>query len=160
MTTKDKYRQPAIITDTFYGKEDHGIITVNIIINYTDGGCTQGFGNLNLGSGKNNKKLSEQYISDICYTFGVSKLKDLLDKRCFALFNFGRYNETIEGLESFDTGLRFTHTGWRKKVLGKVDSPFEAEKKRIEESIERAKAGIERDKQRLASLSKEYKSWY
>lgn len=151
---KDKYRQAAKVSSVYNGREDHGIKTISVVIDYEEGG-TQGFGNLFL----NDDDLRKSFINDLCDTFDVDDLKDMVGKKCFALFSFGRWNETIEGLEHADSGNRFVLTTWRKKHFKDIKNPLEAEQEALKDNIARYAENMERCKAKLKTLDKEYKAW-
>jgi hypothetical protein len=146
------FREPGVIKDTFYGKEDHGITTVCVTIDL-DAGSTQGFGNLCL-----DKKLAEDYIEHLCAAFGVSKLRDLKGKHCYALRCFTGWNSDIEGIEA-PSGKRFIHTTWRRKHYPNIMTPLEEKCQELESNIMYATRTIKDCHERLKTLARDYKEW-
>lgn len=106
----DRHRQHATIKSAKGPhKGYHDILTVDLYLDFTSGMC-QSFGGLCLDD-----KLAPSYIQSICQTFGVTEFPQLVDKKCYALYSFDGWNESIEGLESADTGRRFLHEVWRRE---------------------------------------------
>lgn len=141
------------ITDIFVGKEDHGIPTVSVTIEF--GGCTQGFGNLCLP-----KETQETYLEMLCDIFGVSdyNYKKLIGKKCYALRCFDSWNESIEGVESLD-GARFTHTDFRHKLHNTKETVLAARKTYLQDDISRLSELVNRKKKELKTLDHSYVAW-
>lgn len=148
----DRRRELGRIEKIFDGPEDHGIDTVSIGVDF--GSAHQAFGNLCLG------KYRDSFVKELCETFGVGSIVELEGKECFALRCWGFWNDTIEGLESVETGRRFTITGWRKrnKIPG-PESPLAARK----ESLTREILFLDRKKAQLTSelndIRIDYEDW-
>jgi hypothetical protein len=148
---KDKHRVQACISDVFVGKEDHGIWTVSITLD--DMGYTQSFGNLCLD--KENKVPA--FVGAIENLFNVSDIKNIIGKKCYALYSFGKWNEPIEGIEY--KGKRFTLTGFRKSLGEDAESPLTYRIISIEREITQAKQRILDREAELEVISKDYKDW-
>jgi hypothetical protein len=144
-------REEGVVTSVFVGKEDHGIETCYVMLNF--GGSCQGFGGVALQT----KKIQKSFVSDLCKAFGVKTHEDLVGKKCFALRCWETWNEPIEGLEAED-GKRFTLTGWRKK-MGFPSDRLEAQKESLQAEIRCAARRIERCQQELATLEQNFTSW-
>lgn len=112
------FREAGIITAAT--EDASHIQTVWVQVDYSVGG-TQGFGGLVLQE----EVYLESYKTGLCAAFGVQSLAGLVGKRCFALKILGEYQESIEGLESVDTGNQFTHTGWRRSAGLSHETPQE-----------------------------------
>lgn len=157
-------REPGVIAAVFYGKEDHGILTCSIRIDFN--GSTQSFGNLCL-----TEELGPDFVRAVCVSFGVkvptglvllSTLREclgrLIGERCYALRCFDDYNTPIEGLEN-QYGDAFLLTTWRRQHFPDTKSPFETRKAELRQRIESAKQQIARAKVTLAKLPSEYYDW-
>jgi hypothetical protein len=154
MSKRHGNRELGKVGDIFIGKEDYGIFTCSISIEFKGGGV-QGFGGLCL----NKDKLGISFVDDLCKTFGVKELDDLKDKECYALRCWDGFNDRIEGLESVDTGKRFIISNWRRKMGFESLSPLEERRKSLNTDIEFAKQKIERCKKELKNLEKNYTDW-
>ncbi len=152
MSTKDK-RQLATVSNVMYGKEDHGILTCYITLDFDRGGV-QGFGGLIL----NEKGTGPEFVKNICNLFGVSDLKNCIGKKCYALYCFGEYNERIEGLENL-FGQRFTLTKFAKKHFKDVESRLEDRRNGIKKDIVRSQERIKSLREELKGLNKRYTDW-
>lgn len=130
-------KRAAVITDVFYGLEDHGILSCNLSLEFIVGGTTQLFGGVNLsapGSGVD-------FYNSICRLFRAQDLEQIIGKRCYALYCFGNNNEPIEGIET-EYGNRFTLTSFMKRYDSTILSPIEKMKQRYFDEIERSKDRI------------------
>jgi hypothetical protein len=103
-------REKGKIIDVFRGKEDHGILTINIGVEF-EGGSHQGFGNLCLDS----EEMADDLVADLCAVFNVKKLKDLVGKKCYALRCSITWTQTLkdwraclEHASPFGIGVRST----------------------------------------------------
>ena len=147
----DNKRQLGKIVDVWSGKEDHGILTCSIGIDFCGG--HQGFGNLCL-----DEQTLPDFIESVCKVFGVKNLKDLVGKECYVLKCFSHCNEPIEGLETLDD-KRFTLSSWQKKNFPNSKSPYEKRicsiNSRIASDIRRIYAAYEE----LNNLKSEYTDW-
>jgi len=118
-------REPGTIGDTFYGKEDHGILTVTVHIHFgPNSSSVQGFG----GLGFKDRAQADDFIADLCTIFCVKALEDLKGKR-IVLRCFRELNEPIEALQA-PSGQVFALTTWRKKHYPEALDPLAAEKSR------------------------------
>jgi hypothetical protein len=119
---QDGRRELGTIESAEIRDTDHGCLSVEVYIKFRGSG--QSFGGLALQHlDDNNKpeddKLINDYIKSLCETFGVQSLKDLAGLKCYALRPTDNLNEYIVGIESVNTGKRFTHYAWRKKHVSR-----------------------------------------
>ena len=136
-------------------ENNRGLWSSWIFIDFEDGG-SQGFGGLYL----KNKTIATHYMHSVCAAFGVPSWDDLVEKKCYALKNFGGYEESINGIESVDTGFRFTHYKWRKELFPEqTKDPFEERAESIKASIINMERDIIEKKKALANLKSKYKAW-
>lgn len=147
-------QEPGTIISVMYGPEDHGILTCLVTVDF-DGAGAQGFGGLSLG------EQGDRYVAEICRTFGVAKLDDLIGKRCVALYCFPNLQARIEGLEA-ESGARFTHEEWRRKqypeatLLDPLDEEIAGLNANIEslrQRLRRAQSALETVRDRYTPLS-------
>ena len=147
VTVTPNHKSPGIIEGVRGPyKEDHGILTSNIFVKLDNGG-TQGFGGIALDN-----KSAEDWIASLCYTFHVTNLEKLVGKKCYALYSFGRYGDSIDGLISMDTGKKFVLDTWRRKLW-----PAGTPKDRLSSAIESIKANISFQEQRILREKAEMK---
>lgn len=148
-------RELGTIRETTSGDNDHGSLSTWTFIDLDSFG-TQGFGGLAL-----DKKGVKNFLAELCLTFDVSNIKQLKGKRCWVLRSFGTFNETIEGLESKDTGRRFTITGFRKKYYPKADQQnnLEYKRKQLEGDIAWAEGRIVEARAELKKIDTKYIDW-
>jgi hypothetical protein len=146
-----KLREKGKIAKTFLGKEDHGILTCTIGIDLK-GGCYQSFGNLCL----QDKKLADDFVTDLCATFSVKRLADLQGKSCVALYCFDGLNEPIEALEA-PNGKRFVITDWRRKHFPDTLDRLADRKVSIEREIAFLKRRIREEQAKLKCVDAEYR---
>ncbi len=145
-------RELGTISYVKYGTEasDGRWFTVSLGIEFE--GFHQGFGGLALDA----EKYGPDYVADLCKTFNVKDYKKLAGKKCYALRLTDGWNETIEGLESVDTGLRFTHTEWRRKHWPDTPSPLEARKAEIRERAAALRRRADQAERELAEIDSDY----
>jgi hypothetical protein len=158
----DNTRQAGVI-ESVYTTDDHNCYSVWVIVGFR--GSSQGFGGLALqiiedDHGKlGDPKYLEDYKQSLCDTFGVSKIEELKDKKCFALRSFEGWNEAICGLES-ESGKRFTHHAWRKKHFPeKVEDPLTARIKDIKMRMNSAQQSVVHCDNELRTIAMKYKEW-
>lgn len=134
---------------------DHRFLTSWVGV--ADAGGIQGFG----GGFFPNQADLDAYQADLCHTFGVKTPKELVGKECFALRNFGHHNDSIEGLESKDTGKRFLHSKWfRGRYPEKsFKSPLEEKKQRLEENMIRSSRAVAEIEAELERVEENYTDW-
>ena len=151
---EDQKRERGVIESVFSGREpDHDVITCSLHIDF-GGGC-QGFGNLIL-----NDRLLPLFVSALCETFGVATFEDLKGKECFALRCWGFHSDCIEGVESVDTGKRFTIHGWRTSVGVKgVNSPLESRKQYLLNDLASHERRAQEILHTLHTLDEDYTDW-
>ena len=134
--------------------EDRGIETVWIYLEFHGGG--QGFGGLMLRDETHKKT----FVSQLCKTFGVRKLMDLVGKDCYALRCWGFLNDVIEGLESVTTGKRFTISGWRRSQgLTEFGSPLDERRKRLSSDLEHTKRRLKDLEVEIKHVADGYTDW-
>jgi len=96
----------------------------------------------------------------MCEAFGVDDYKKLAGKEGFALYSFGKHNELIEGLESKETGRRFTNTKWARATFGNaIEDPLTSAKHRLQmelHTLERRRVELARE---LVELPSKYVDW-
>lgn len=147
-------KRAAVVTDVFYGLEDHGILSCSIKLEFDVGGTNQSFGGVNLsaeGSG-------QDFLYSICNLFRVRELDQIIGKRCKALYCFGRYNERIEGIEN-EYGDRFTLTSFMKKYDSTILSPLEKERENYFAEINRSVERIWNASKSIDALEANYTNW-
>lgn len=149
----NNFRQPGNITGHFHGEEDHGIMTVMIYLQFSDGGGSQGFGGLALGQ----PGLVDDFIGSLCAAFGVRKLDQLKNAPCFALRCFDESWAQIEGLESAMTGERFVIAEWRRKHFPDAPDPLATRRAHLRSEIAFHRRRIHEMEDELAQLSKSYR---
>ena len=99
-------------------------------------------------------------MHNVCAAFGVPTWDDLVEKKCYALKNFGGYGDSIDGIESVDTGFKFTHYKWRKNMFPEqTKDPFEERSESIKASISNMERNLISKKNELANLKSKYKAW-
>ena len=150
---RDPRRERGRLGKPFVGKEDHGIMTVQIPVSFRGSG--QGFGGLCLDDG-----LDKPFVRDLCEAFGVRDVLRLEGAECYALRCWGFWNDRIEGLESVATGRRFTLTGFCRRHIGKaVLSPIELRAKSILSEIAWAERRAAEELEKLAKVRVGYIDW-
>ena len=115
----------------------------------------QGFGGLYLPDAKSR----EAFIEQLCKAFGVKTKEELVGKECLGLRAFSTWNEPICGLESIDTGKRFTIRNFRKSQGFGDRTRYEEEVESLENDIDRSLERIEQCKARLKTLQEDYMEW-
>lgn len=146
-----RYRKAAKVAGSFYGKEDHGILTCSIYLDHEEGGC-QAFGNLSL-----DEKIGPAFVSSICSLFGVKSLEELKGMSCYALYSFPYFNEMIEGIEV--NGKLFLLTEFRKRFWPDTNSVLEDRKESIKRDIAWATQRIADLEEKLLSIEGVYIEW-
>jgi hypothetical protein len=137
------YREDGKIVSIFAGKEDHGILTVGLGVEFRTG--HQGFGGLAFDNDGIKKKA---FLADLCAVFGVSDHEQLVGRPCVALRCFDTWNSPIEGLES-TSGKRFVLTDWRRKHWPEIE---------ILDPLEERIAAMKRDLARLRQDAKDLRA--
>lgn len=117
-------------------------------------GTGQGFGGLML-----DKKGIKVFLDMLCDTFGTRIPEQLVGKPCYALRAFGGWNEPIWGLESGETGRRFTLKSFRTAMGYEAPSRFEETTKSLKSSIAMHERRAAEDRLTLNNLKKTYKDW-
>lgn len=140
------------IDDFFYGKEDHGILTCFIRIDFN--GSIQGFGGIILDD-----KTGPDFVAAVCEAFDVRDSELLKGRECYALRCFKRNNASIEGLECARTGRRFIIQEWRQKHWPETRSVFDEERQRIQTRIDSANRQLRQAKIDLETLEADYTQW-
>lgn len=154
MSILNQSKQPAKI-ESVQGpfKENHGLLTTMVHLDL--GGAHQGFGGLAL-----NEKLAESYVRDLCDTFAVERLEDLVGMHCYALYSWrGSLNYLIEGLECVHNGRRFLHNVWRKKHFPETPSVYWQRFDAIERNIMFYERRIEELQKEQSTLADNYVDW-
>jgi hypothetical protein len=128
-------RETGIIEHVFFGKEDHGILTCYLRINFD--GSSQSFGGVAFA----NPQIAEDFIEDLCRVFGVSALDELRGKPCVAYRCYPYNNELIEALEA-SSGARFVLTDWRRKHWPDALNPKERRREQLRQEERRLRARL------------------
>lgn len=153
--TRDRRREPGLIQSASARMEsDHEIWQVNVGVDF--GGGYQAFCP---GFGKSQKAQFDQFAADVCKTFQVFVLDDMVGKRCYALRCFPGWNHAIEGLEDFETGRRIAVTDWWRAHVGPCPDPLEMEAGRRRRSVERAMREVAEYEANLKELKSDYRAW-
>jgi hypothetical protein len=153
---KDSHKEPGTIAKVrIENFRDDGADpnTVNVGIEFK--GSYQGFGGLMLPT----KALQDAFVNQLMSAFGVRKIQELAGKECFALRSFSTWNSPIVGLESVDTGRRFTISAFRKSQGFNSPTPYEEEVESLNLHIASAERQIADSKKRLAVLASDYVAW-
>lgn len=152
----DRHRVPCkIVSVVGPEREDHGIMTVTIFVGGPDGGWQQGFGNLAF----KDKAQATRFLDAVLKTFDVGSRDGLFGRAAFALYSFGTFSETIEGLEDAASGRRFTITGWNRKIDPKTPSRLEHKRTTLTESIAMWRRRIAEVTQEIETLPLNYVDW-
>jgi hypothetical protein len=129
------------------GKDhDHDTLTVYLHLKFKFGG-EQAFGNCCM----DNEDQQQDFVRDVCETFGVHTKEELIGLDCFALRSWNRLSRRIEGLESgLIPAKRFTINHWGKKHWPTTpSSPLQA---RIDEIQRDIRWSLDRTRQALDDL--------
>lgn len=133
--------------------EDHGILTVTIGLKLDH--FYQKFGGLVL-----EPHTADDFVRQLCITFGVRGIDELVGEECYALYSFGRYHEPAEGLESVKTGRRFLLNTWcRMHYPKQTEDRLVHAQKRVKNEIAFLERRIEEEKDKLAALPGLYIDW-
>jgi hypothetical protein len=136
--------------------DDHGLMTwVFVNIGGDDRGGHQGFG----GMAFENESMAEDYVDDLCATFGVKHMEDLVGKKCYVLYAFAEVNEMIAGLEACDTGKRFLHSAWYKRHHPDAQSVLERRRNSVAGTISLLQLRLAEAEKALASVGDQYVDW-
>jgi hypothetical protein len=143
-------REEAVIESVVSGKEDHGIETVYIRLQFK--GSFQVFGGLCLQDVAG----SREYLSEVCAIFNVAESKQLVGQKCIALYSTPC--GCIEGLEA-PNGKRFTHYGFIKRHCpGKERTPTEKARESLESDIRHHRRRLAESEEKLRNF-KELVNW-
>ena len=151
MNITDRHRIAGVID---YAKtDDERCFTVYVGVKFLR--FFQAFGGVVLDE----EKYGPAFIRELCETFGVSKLDDLVGKECHGLWAYGRHNESIEGLEAPD-GKRFTMTSFRRRHWPEMDhSVIAARKASLIGTINWAERRASEARADLAKLTDGFVDW-
>lgn len=148
---KDEHRQHGTITRAYEDDMDGRCDTTWVGIDF--GGSHQSFGGFVL------QEHRKAWNEELCKTFGVSKLEELVGKHCWALRSFSGWNECICGLETVD-GRRFVSQDF---FAGRLNKPMKTRLEERRESIESSIAALTRrindETRTLARLESDYVEW-
>lgn len=160
MRSNDPFRKAGQIESVKHYFEDHvGQWTNYVFVKYDDFG-TQGFGGYALG--REEGEFEQAYVRELCATFGVKKLDELVGKRCVALFEEKGWNAFSRGLECEKTGKRFTIRGFLKRNLKgyRDETAYEKNVQDLEKTIRRNEDTLERLKRERDSMtSADFRDW-
>lgn len=109
----------AKVTNVYFGKEDHGILTLNITLDY--GGACQGFGGYSLDEYDKQKEkrvgtaAGMDFVLRVLDCFGVSNLDQIVGKTVYAIRDSSGYSAKIIGLRQppFDGKGEFLVSDWK-----------------------------------------------
>ena len=150
---EDPFRKPGVIENVKHYFEDHVDQMTNFVfVKYDDFG-TQGFGGYALG--KKGEDLEKAYSREICATFGVRKMEQLVGKRCIALFAESGWNSVSVGLEDEETGKRFTIRGFLRRNLPgyKDESAYDKKLEELNRDRNRLRANLLRIEDELSEIA-------
>lgn len=149
---RNGYRDLGKVGCPFYGKEDHGILTCSLPIDFVEG-SSQSFGNLCL-----DEQSGPAFVSSLCDLFGVKELTKIQGKQCYALRCWNKWSTDIEGLEV--EGKRFLITEFRRRFWPEdTKTPLDNAKESALREIEWAKRRIQEAQTELEHLSDDYVDW-
>jgi hypothetical protein len=153
----ESVREPGVIAKVFIGKEGHGIETVQLSIEFKNGSSY----NYVISLALSEEKHRNSFVRELCDTFAVTKPDQLEGLGCFALRCWEQYNTPIEGLESMDTSLKFTLSGWRKRLMPKqyALSPLENKRDSLKRELARLAERMKKTREELKGLNNAYFSW-
>lgn len=149
-------RQLGTITSVHYGKEDHGILTIWLQIDFE--GSLQGFGGICLGDTKKHP-ISVSYHDALCRCLQVKKIEDAVGKKVYALRCWGGFNEPIEGIENVVTDVRFIHWRWREEHLGKHETPLDSRTVSLRSTLAHTRRRVVEIEKELDNIQVGYKQW-
>ena len=136
--------------------DDHGLMTwVYVNIGGEDRGGHQGFG----GMVFKDESMAENYVDDLCAAFGVKHMEDLVGKKCYVLYAFAEVDEMITGLEACETGKRFLHRVWYKRLHPEAQSEIEGRRHGLAGHISLLKRRLAETEKELASVEAQYLDW-
>lgn len=100
--------------------EDHGILTLFVSIDF--GSSVQGFGGYSLDAYDEQTKHRKgsaagmDFIVRLLKLFGVSRLEDIENRPVYALYDSGKWNDPIIGLQTpeFDGNKEFLIKDWQR----------------------------------------------
>lgn len=150
----DGQREAGVITSACRDNDRGGTVWCNVDLH---NGGSQAFGGYALHTGK----ILKAWEDALCVTFGVERLPELKGKKCFVLRHFGSNNDTIVGLESVNTGLRFTIYAFRKdmKLAGGNRTGLQVTVERLERELAYAEQQFLTAKADLSNVHKLFKEW-
>lgn len=152
----DKHRQLGTIVRAEEADwRSEGAPPNTVWVNLDFGGSGQSFGGLALKSAESR----QSFIGELCAVFGVSTLDQLVGKQCYALRSFSDWGAKIEGLESVDTGNRFTVTGYRLSRGYDAPNPLDEALKGVLSDVLRAQKVLKEAEARVAGLKADYVEW-
>lgn len=146
-------RELATVSNVFYGKEDHGILTCYVTLDFN--GYTQSFGGITL-----NDEKGEEFKKELRNLFGVDDYRKIVGRKCYGLYAFGYHNDRIEGLEN-EYGHRFILTKFCQKHWpnANIKSRLESEKERHKHEIAHHQRRIQQERESLKNLKNQYTDW-
>ena len=155
-TKREGQREAGEITSCSMGAdEDWGFITSWVQVDFH--GSTQGFGGITMDD-----KMLAAWRAELLGCFGVKDPKDLVGKKCRALRCWGGFNDTIEGLESYDTGRVLTKTAFLRRHVKnpmEVKTPIEYKKQSLRRHFEMLSRQLADCFHDLDTLHEDYVEW-
>ena len=134
---KEKQRQHGVVTTFCWGYATEGPDLVAVAVDIDLGDDVRGSPDQMFVSVVAQDKLRD-FVRLLSETFGLDDVYPrgglLTGKRCFALRCWGG-DDSIYGIESEDTGKRFTRADWKRHLGVEVPSPFELERRRVNAEI-------------------------
>lgn len=115
---KNYHKELGKIRSTFFGIEDHGMLT--IMIDFDFGGSGQGFGGYALDISDGNKRVGTaagtDFLLRILKLFKVDQLKQIVGRTAYALKKGDRFSSSIVGIQlpKFDGAGYFLVADWIK----------------------------------------------
>lgn len=152
----NNYRQEGIISKVFFGKEDHGILTCMVYLDFA--GSSQGFGCLAFSDP--NKGV--HFVNSLCSIFDINEVGPdvnwvLRDRRCIALRCFGNFSDPIEGLENPENGKKFTITEWCRIFDKDAPDPLQRQQQEIRNKISYLERRLREEKIELSEIAAVYR---
>lgn len=157
-------REEAVIKSVEKQLERDFFYTVQVGCDF--GGSFQSFGGYMLGKHQKGdieagKRMQNAWIHELCATFGVETVDDLVGQKCFVLRDFNLHGEFIRGLESEETGRRFLAREFIKKYFPgiEVSDPLEQRLKDMKRDIDRMKKRIQEIRSSMETVASKYVDW-
>lgn len=145
-------RQPGRIRRISYSKEDHGILTCYVHLEFEGSG--QGFGGIALDP----DTTGPDFKRALCDLFDTQDFDSLEGRECFALRHWDHFGERISGLEA-PSGKRFMLYHWRKKHYPDTTTPLQDARDAIKREVAFLTRRLSEEHNKLDRLVDGYISW-